>query len=160
VLYFDDILIFSRNLEEHLDHLTQVLRTLRFESLFINLKKCSFSQSNVLSWGLSCLPRAFLLTPRRCDPSWSGLPQNNVHDVRSFHVLASFYWRFIKGLSSIMAPLQHAPRKGLSSGLLLLPKRSSKSSCCSLRPPSFTCPASLFPLRLRVMLLIWALVVS
>jgi hypothetical protein len=39
VVYFDDILIFSQNMQEHLDHLRQVFCTLRFESFFVNLKK-------------------------------------------------------------------------------------------------------------------------
>ena len=41
-VYFDDILIYSRNIEEHLSHLRQVLMTLRAEKLYSNLKKCEF----------------------------------------------------------------------------------------------------------------------
>jgi hypothetical protein len=42
IIYFDDILIYSRNLEEHLNHVKEVVEPLRANKLFINLKKCSF----------------------------------------------------------------------------------------------------------------------
>ena len=42
VVYLDGILIFSRNEEEHLEHLRQVLQQLKEEKLLINLKKCTF----------------------------------------------------------------------------------------------------------------------
>ena len=42
VVYFDDILIYSRSLEEHLDHLSVVFDALRNAHLFGNLKKCTF----------------------------------------------------------------------------------------------------------------------
>lgn len=42
VVYFDDILIYSKNLNEYLDHLRSVLCVLRDEKLHANLNKCTF----------------------------------------------------------------------------------------------------------------------
>ena len=44
VIYFDDILIFSKNKEDHLQHLKVILNVLREHQLYVNLKKCSFLQ--------------------------------------------------------------------------------------------------------------------
>ena len=51
VVYFDDILIYRKSREQHLDHLTQVCTTLRKESLYDNLKKCSFFTDKVIFLG-------------------------------------------------------------------------------------------------------------
>ncbi|XP_043807317.1 uncharacterized protein LOC110602059, partial [Manihot esculenta] len=42
VVYFDDILIYSRSLDEHIEHVRLVLQVLRQESLYAKLKKCTF----------------------------------------------------------------------------------------------------------------------
>ena len=42
VVYFDDILIYSKSLSEHLEHLRAVFNALRDARLFGNLEKCTF----------------------------------------------------------------------------------------------------------------------
>ena len=42
VVYFDDILIYSKSMEEHIEHVRLVLLTLRSEKLYAKLKKCTF----------------------------------------------------------------------------------------------------------------------
>lgn len=44
VVYFDDILVYSKSTEEHLDHLREVFMTLRVEKVYVNLKKSTFMQ--------------------------------------------------------------------------------------------------------------------
>jgi hypothetical protein len=43
VVYFDDILIFNKIWEEHLEHIQQVLGTLQQHNLYAHLVKCSFN---------------------------------------------------------------------------------------------------------------------
>ena len=47
VVYFDDILIFSQSLQDHLSHVEQVLKVLRAEQHYINRDKCSFMKKSV-----------------------------------------------------------------------------------------------------------------
>ena len=51
VVYFDDILVYSHNKNEHIMHLMAVLTTLRGEKLYINLKKCSFMTNSLVFLG-------------------------------------------------------------------------------------------------------------
>ncbi len=48
IVYLDDILIFSKTLEEHLIHILKVFDKLREEKLLINLKKCSFVKKELV----------------------------------------------------------------------------------------------------------------
>ncbi|KAI4387635.1 hypothetical protein MLD38_000054 [Melastoma candidum] len=51
VVYFDDILIYSKSRSEHVDHLRDVLTVLREYKLYLHLKKCSFMKSELLFLG-------------------------------------------------------------------------------------------------------------
>ncbi|XP_025815574.1 uncharacterized protein LOC112892655, partial [Panicum hallii] len=51
VVYFDDILIYSKSFDEHLDHIHQVLAVLREEKLYGNIAKCTFCTDRVVFLG-------------------------------------------------------------------------------------------------------------
>ena len=51
VVYFDDILIYSKNLDDHFIHLKSVLDVLKKERLFSNLKKCTFCTDRLVFLG-------------------------------------------------------------------------------------------------------------
>ncbi|WVZ52686.1 hypothetical protein U9M48_003723 [Paspalum notatum var. saurae] len=94
VVYFDDILIYSKSFDEHLDHLRVVFVALRDARLFANHEKCTFCTDRVGFLG-------YIVTPQGIE-------------VRSFLGLAGFYWLFVKDFSTIVAPLNELTKKGVT----------------------------------------------
>jgi len=103
VVYFDDILIYSRSEQEHYQHLKEIVQVLDREKLFGNLKKCNFFVKELFFWVTWSLKMGLKSIIARSRPFKSWPILRNIHDVRSFHGLASFYRRFIKDFSTIMA---------------------------------------------------------
>ena len=76
----------------------------------INLKKCSFLTNSVLLLGYIVSSEGIKVDDAKAIKDWP-VPRN-VHEVRSFHGVASFYRRFIKSFSSLAGPMTDCIRKG------------------------------------------------
>jgi len=111
VVYFDDILIFSQNLDEHLEHLKQVFEVLRNQRLFANLKKCTFCVDHVVFLGFVVSSKGVEVDDEKIKAIKEWPKPNSVTEVRSFHGLASFYRRFVRDFSTIAAPLTEVIKK-------------------------------------------------
>jgi len=104
VVYFDDILIYSENEEEHQSHIPQIMKVLEKEKFFSNLKKFTFS-NEVTFLGYVVTSNGIRVDESKVEAIRSWPTHKSIHAVRSFHGLASFYRRFIKNFSLIMAPM-------------------------------------------------------
>lgn len=99
IVYFDDILIFNKTQENHLEYLRVTLKTLRIEKLYVNLNKCLFITNQVIFLGFIVSSQGLSVDPEtvRAISQWPKL--TNVDEVRSFHGLATSYRRFIRTLA-------------------------------------------------------------
>ncbi|KAL4340163.1 hypothetical protein GQ457_08G032970 [Hibiscus cannabinus] len=105
VVFIDDILIYSRNKDEHAEHLRIVLQTLRDRQLFAKFSKCEFWLSEVAFLGHIILVKGIMVDPKKVQTILDWRPPRNVGEVRSFLGLAGYYRRFVKGFSVIALPL-------------------------------------------------------
>ena len=113
VVYFDDILIYSKSVEEHMNHIRQVLNELRNEKLFANLEKCSFCTDHVVLFGFVVSGKGIQVDETKVKAIKDWPTPMNVSQVRSFHGLAGFYRRFVRDFSAIAAPLNELTKKGV-----------------------------------------------
>ena len=65
IVYLDDILIFSKTLEDHMMHICKVFDKLREENLLISLKKCSFVKKELVYLGFLILVEGLQMDPKK-----------------------------------------------------------------------------------------------
>ncbi|CAL1390463.1 unnamed protein product [Linum trigynum] len=112
VVYFDDILIYSKTKEEHLEQLRQVLQVLHENKLYVNLKKCTFYTDQLLFLGFVVGEHGVQVDEDKVHAIRSWPAPTTVSEVRSFHGLATFYRRFVRNFSTIAAPITECLKKG------------------------------------------------
>jgi hypothetical protein len=113
VVYFDDILIYSKSFDEHMIHIRLVLEELRKEKLSANLEKCSFCTNHVVFLGFVVSGKGLEVDETKVQAIKDWPTPVNVSQVISFHGLAGFYRRFVRDFSTIAAPLNELTKKGL-----------------------------------------------
>ncbi|XP_026451326.1 uncharacterized protein LOC113351588 [Papaver somniferum] len=111
LVFFDDLLIYSKSLEEHLLHLSQVLDLLRQHSLFANFKKCNFSQPQLNYLGHLISTDGVSANPEKLSAMQTWPQPQNLKQLRGFLGLTEYYRRFIKGYGNISKPLTDMLKK-------------------------------------------------
>jgi len=129
VVYIDDILIFSKNKAEHVWHLQQVLEVLRENKFNIKLSKCEFEKPEVKFLGHIVGADGVKVDPAKTAVVTNWPVPNNLSALRSFVGLATYFRKFIRKFSKIVAPLQTLPKRMcLINGLTVAKKHSRQSN--------------------------------
>nr|GEY99338.1 putative reverse transcriptase domain-containing protein [Tanacetum cinerariifolium] len=105
IVFIDDILIYSRNKEEHANHLRIILKLLRKEKLYTKFSKCDFYIQTVQFLGHLIDNQGLHVDPAKIEAVKNWASPTTPTEIRQFLGLAGFYRRFIEDFSKIAKSL-------------------------------------------------------
>ena len=112
VCYLDDLLVYSKTREEHLQHLRLVFDILRREQLYAKRSKCHWAQPQVEYLGHVVSADGVRMDPRKTSAVRNWPAPTNLQELRKFLGLTNYFRKFIERYSIITAPLTNLTRKG------------------------------------------------
>jgi hypothetical protein len=113
VVFIDDILIYSKNSEDHAQHLHVILQQLRDHRLYAKFSKCEFWLNTVKFLGHTISGDGISIDPSKVQEVMDWQPPTSVHQIRNFLGLAGYYRRFIPDFSKIAKPMTELLKKGV-----------------------------------------------
>ncbi|UYV80110.1 hypothetical protein LAZ67_18001722 [Cordylochernes scorpioides] len=109
--YFDDFIIFSDTLEDHLQHLQQFLTVCQHENIKLNYNKCSFFKTKIDFLGYTVTAGTYAPQTRNLDTINAIKPPNNQKTLQSFLGAVNVYNKFIADYARLRAPLNKLLKK-------------------------------------------------
>ena len=110
-IFFDDIILFSKNEAEHRKHLAIVFEELKQHQLFVNAKKSEFFLAQIRYLGHIVSKDGVRMDPTKIQAIQEWRELKLVHEVRSFLGLCAYYRRFVKHFAFLAAPLHELAKK-------------------------------------------------
>ncbi|GJV99157.1 putative reverse transcriptase domain-containing protein [Tanacetum coccineum] len=105
IVFIDDILVYSKDKEEHEKHLNVILEFLKKERLYAKFSKCDFWLDSIQFLGYVINRNGVHVDPAKIEAIRNWDAPTTPTEVRQFLGLAGYYWRFIEGFSLISKPL-------------------------------------------------------
>jgi hypothetical protein len=111
IVFIDDILVYSKSVEEHEQHLRVVLEKLRAHKLCAKFNKCEFWLEKISFLGHILRAEGVEVDLGKVKTLSNWRQPTNVSEIRSFLDLAGYYQRFIEGFSKIAQPMMELLKK-------------------------------------------------
>ena len=111
VIYLDNILIYSGDMDSHQQHIQEVLHHLWLHGLFAKPEKCEFHLDSVKYLGYGLSPEGLMMSLDKIQTISDWPEPRKVKDIQSFLSFANFYHCFIFNYSDIVVPLTWLTRK-------------------------------------------------
>ncbi|GJS76240.1 putative reverse transcriptase domain-containing protein [Tanacetum coccineum] len=113
IVFIDDILIYSKNKEEHEEHLKLILELLKKEELYAKFSKCEFWIPKVQFLGHVIDSKGIHVDPAKIESIKDWAPPKSATEICQFLGLAGYYRRFIEGFSKIAKPMTKLTQKNV-----------------------------------------------
>ncbi|GJP72592.1 hypothetical protein CLOP_g3324, partial [Closterium sp. NIES-67] len=111
VVYLDDILIYSRDMKQHVEHLRRVFEILRRERFYVKLSKSEFALEKVQFLGHMVSAQGVHVDPKKIEAVRTWKTPENVKELQQFLGFANYYNRFVPQYAKIAAPLTNLLKK-------------------------------------------------
>ncbi|GJW02028.1 reverse transcriptase domain-containing protein [Tanacetum coccineum] len=111
IVFIDDILIYSKNKQEHEEHLKQILELLKKEELYAKFSKCEFWIPKVQFLGHVIDSEGIHVDPAKIESIKDWASPKSPTEIRQFLGLAGYYRRFIEWFSKIAKPMTKLTQK-------------------------------------------------
>jgi hypothetical protein len=113
VVFIDDVLVYSKNEDEHTEHLHIVLQRLRDHRLYAKLSKCDFWLREIKFLCHTISQYGISVDPEKVQEVMDWKPPTTVRQIQSFLGLAGYYRWFILDFSRIAKPMTELLKKGV-----------------------------------------------
>lgn len=114
LIYIDDGLVFSQTFEEHLKQLDVILGKAKAANLSLSVTKCRFGYQEVKLLGHIVGQDGFKMDPSKVERIVNWPRPQNTTDVNQFVGMIQYYRRYLRGLSTILAPLNQLKKKNVA----------------------------------------------
>ncbi|MCO5597790.1 hypothetical protein L7F22_051872 [Adiantum nelumboides] len=109
----DDVIIYSKTIEEHKEHLKVIFQALRDNKLYVNQKKSEFFLQEIQYLGHIISKNGIRMDRAKLEVIKDWPNPRNLHEVRSFIGMCAYYRRFIEKFSLIAGPLHDLTKKNV-----------------------------------------------
>jgi hypothetical protein len=145
LVFFDDLLIYSKTWEEHLQHVEQILAIMEDQYLYAKESKCEFGMKEVLYLGHIIGVKGVQVHQEKIQAILDWPTPKTLTELKGFLGICCYYRRFVKGFSQLCAPLTDLTRRGAfkwspEAQLTFDKMKKVMSTCPVLALPDFAQP--------------------